>query len=243
MIKRYSTRDLMYHSLLSHNFDPTDDNITSWVRSFLAIVLVTREPIPVEALAPLISLACNLSEDDRPSFRRTTRRLAQLFADKDAKDRRVVLPRRTFRRVLTEQSGASPFFPDVHTHEEIAAACLHVMAEELRFNICGLSSSFVRNVDVENLEDSIVANIPPHLHFASCKWTYHVSQLQSLEPTLVQMISDFFRFHLLFWLEVMSLTKKSATETLTQLNTTNVRIELRLHVRVTYPLCPDTTRI
>ena len=111
MIKRYSTRDQMYHSLLSHNFDPADGNTTSWVRSFLAIVLVTREPIPVEALAPLISLACNLSEEDRPSFRRTTRRLAQLFADKDVKDRRITLPQRTFREVLTEQStgSASPF--------------------------------------------------------------------------------------------------------------------------------------
>ena len=226
----------MYHSLLSHNFDPADDNITSWVRSFLAIVLATREPIPVEALAPLISLACNLSEEDRPSFRRTTRRLAQLFADKDVKDRRVVLPQRTFREVLAEQSRASPFFPDVHTHEEIAAACLHIMAGELRFNICGLSSSFVRNADVEDLEDSIAANIPPHLHLACCTWTYHISQLQAFEPTLVQMISDFFRFHLLFWLEVMSLTKKSATETLTQLNTTNVRRELCFYAHVTYPL-------
>ena len=224
MIKRYSTRENMYHSLLSHNFDPADDNITSWVRSFLAIVSATQEPIPVEALVPLISLACNLSEEDGPSFRRTTRRLAQLFADKDAKDRRVVLPQRTFRRVLTEQPGASPFFPDVHTHEEIAAACFHIMAGELRFNICGLSSSFVRNADVEGLEDSIAANIPPHLDLACCTWTYHVSQLQAFEPTLVQMISDFFHFCLLFWLEVMSLTKKSATETLTQLNTTNVRI-------------------
>src|ERR1700733_11342004 len=104
MIKRYSTRDQMYHSLLSHNFDPADGNTTSWVRSFLAIILVTREPMPVEALTPLLSLACNLSEEDRPSFRRTARRLAQLFADKGVKGRRVALPQRTFREVLTEQS-------------------------------------------------------------------------------------------------------------------------------------------
>jgi len=236
MIKRYSNRDQMYHSLLSHNFDPADGNITSWVRSFLAIVLVAREPIPVEALAPLISLACNLSEDDRPSFRRTTRRLAQLFADKDVEGSRVVLPQGTFRELLAEQSRASPFFPDVHTHEEIATACFHTMAGELRFNICGLPSSFVCNADVKGLEDSIAANIPPHLHLACHAWTYHISQLQTFEPTLVQMISDFFRFHLLFWLEVMSLTKKSAEETLTQLNTINVRRESCFYSHVTYPL-------
>src|ERR1700733_7909461 len=106
MIKRFSARDQMYHTLLSHNFDPADGNITSWVRSFLAIVLVTREPIPMEALAPLISLACNLSEEERSSFRRTTRRLSQLFANKDGKDRRVLLPQHTFREVLAEQSSA-----------------------------------------------------------------------------------------------------------------------------------------
>jgi hypothetical protein len=223
----------MYHSLLSHNFDPADGNITSWVRSFLAIVLIAPEPIPVKALAPLISLTCNLSKEDRLSFRRTTHRLAELFADKDVKNGRVVLPRRTFREVLVKQSGASPFFPDVHTHEKIATACLHIMAEELRFNICGLSSSFIPNAEVENLEVCIAANIPPYLHFASCTWTYHISQLQALEPTLVQMISDFFRFRLLFWLEVMSLTNKSAKETLTPLNITNVRSESSLFAHVT----------
>ena len=236
MIKRYSTREQMCHSLLSHNFDPTDGNITSWVRSFLAIVLVTREPTPVEALGPFISLACNLAQEDQPSFRRTTRRLAQLFAEKDVKDRWVVLPQGLFREVLAEQTGASPFFPNRHTHEEIAAACLQMMAGELRFNICGLSSSFVRNADIKGLEDSIAANIPPHLHFACCIWTYHISQLQSLEPTLVQMISNFFRFHLLFWLEVMSLTEESVEETLTPLNTTNVCRESCFYAYITYPL-------
>src|ERR1700733_4127836 len=236
MIKRYSSRELMYHSLLSHNFDPADGNITSWVRSFLAIVLVTREPIPVEALTPLLLLACNPSEADQPLFRRTTRRLAQLFAVGNAKDRRIARPQRAFREVLAEQSSASPFFPDLHTHEEIAAACLRIMAGQLRFNVCGLSSSYVRNADVEDLEDSIAANIPPHVHLACRTWTYHISQLQAFEPTLVQMISDFFRSHLLFWLEVMSLTKTSAEETLTPLNTMNVRSESCFYAHVTYPL-------
>ena len=45
----------MYHSLLSHNFDPADANITAWVRSFLAILLVTGKPIRVEALGSLVS--------------------------------------------------------------------------------------------------------------------------------------------------------------------------------------------
>ena len=237
MIKRYSTRGQMYHSLLSHNFDPADANITFWVRSFLAILLVTGEPIRVEALASLVSWTCNLSEENGPSFRRATRRLAQLFPDEDVTNRRVFLPQGTFREVLVEQSGTSPFFPvTVHTHEEIAAACLHIMAGELRFNICGLSSSFVRNADVEDLEDSIAANIPAHLHVACCMWTYHVSLIQVFEPTLIEMITDFFRFHLLFWLEVMSLTKNSAEKTLVQLNIMKVRRESCLYVHGTYSL-------
>ena len=236
MIKRYSTRGQMYHSLLSHNFDPADANITFWVRSFLAILLGTGEPIPVEALTPFILLACNPSEENQPLFRRTTRRLAQLFAHQDVTNRRVVLPQGPFREVLVEQSGASPLFPDAYTHEEIAAACLHIMAEELRFNICRVSSSFIRNVDVEDLEDSIVANIPPHLHFACRMWTYHISQIQTFETTLIEMISDFFRFHLLFWLEVMSLTKSSAEKTLAQLNTMKVRREPCFRAHGTYPL-------
>ena len=226
----------MYHSLLSHNFDPADTNITSWVRSFLGILLGTGEPIHMEPLAPLISSACNLSEENRPAFRRTTRRLAQLFAHEDVTNRRVVLPQRTFREVLAEQSGASPFFPDVHTHVETANACLRIMAGELRFNICGLSSSFVRNADVEDLEDSIAANIPPHLHLACCVWTYHISQIQAFGPTLIEMICNFFRFHLLFWLEVMSLSKISAEKTLAQLGIVKVRRESCFRAHVAYSL-------
>ena len=236
MIKRYPTRSEMYHSLLSLNFDPADANITFWVRSFLTILLGTGEPIPVEALTTLILLVCNPSEENQPLFRRTTRRLAQLFANEDVKDGWVVLPHHTFRQVLVEQSGASPFFPDVHTHEKIAAACLHIMAGGLRFNICGLSSSFVRNVDIEDLKNSIAANIPPHLNLACCTWTYHISQIRTFEPTLVQMMSDFFRFHLLFWLEVMSLTERSVEKTLAQLDIMKVRGESCFYAHGTHPL-------
>ena len=110
------------------------------------------------------------------------------------------------------------------------------MAEELRFNICGLSSSFIRNVDVEDLRNSIATDIPPHLNLACCTWTYHITQIRALEPALVQMISNFFRFHLLFWLEVMSLTKRSAEKALAQLNTVKVHRKSCFRVHRTYLL-------
>lgn len=203
--------------MFSHHFDVTDSEITYCVRSSLAFVLAAQGPISLNALIPIISPPHNLSEKPQPLVLRTTRRLGQLFSDGRETDGQIGYPQGNFLLSLIKRASPSPFFPTSNTHEEMALICLRIMATELRFNIGRLSSSFIRNADIEGLADITKANISPHLLLACRIWTYHISQLERLGRMLVEMIYDFFRFHFPYWLEVMSLTNNAIRPTLAQL--------------------------
>lgn len=100
--------------------------------------------------------------------------------------------------------------------------CLEIMAEELRFNIFTLPSSFMRNKDVQNLQALLEANMSSRLRYACCHWTDQVSRLENPDADLLEMVSRFFRTHFLHWLEVMSILALSPIDALKNLNTVRV---------------------
>lgn len=83
--------------------------------------------------------------------------------------------------------------------------CLDIMAEELRFNIFTLSSSFMRNKDAQNLEALLEANMSSRLRYACRHWADRVSGLETLDVDLVGILISFFQTDFLHWLEVMSI--------------------------------------
>ena len=75
----------------------------------------------------------------------------------------------------------------------------------LHFNMCHLESSYVANKDVVDLEERVQNYIPSSLRYICCHWSNHLRDT----PYLDGMRDELRRFtynHLLFWLEVMSLT-------------------------------------
>ncbi|KAG6814797.1 hypothetical protein H0H87_007363, partial [Tephrocybe sp. NHM501043] len=60
-------------------------------------------------------------------------------------------------------------------HEFLAVRCYEIMEEQLCFNICGLESSFVKDVDVPDLEMRIENKISNTLKYAVFKWMAHVN--------------------------------------------------------------------
>lgn len=78
----------------------------------------------------------------------------------------------------------------------------------LRFNICGFESSFKPNDEVLDLESRIKKKIPNELKDACFSWAQQLSILP-FSPDLSRRLSRFLHTHLLFWLEVLSLTKKA----------------------------------
>lgn len=191
--------------MFSHHFDPTNVHITSCVRSVLAIALTAQEPMPPHVLIPFASSAHDLTDETQPSFQRTSHRLVQLLADGQGAGVRAASFGAAFRAFLAGPSKGNPFIPEVYPDEEVAIACFRVMSNELHFNICEHPSSFLRNSDVENLASLVT----PHLHHACKFWTYYLSRLDVYSLEIIQRISDFFHFHFLSWLEVMSAIRAS----------------------------------
>ncbi|KIM24748.1 hypothetical protein M408DRAFT_75339, partial [Serendipita vermifera MAFF 305830] len=89
----------------------------------------------------------------------------------------------------------------------LALCCLATMKRNLRFNICELESSHVRNEDVPNLALRAEKCIPPYLSYSARYWASHLAELASDDEVYVDV--KYFMDHLyLFWLEVLSLIKQ-----------------------------------
>jgi len=84
------------------------------------------------------------------------------------------------------------------------------MKDGLKFNICGLDTSYLRNDDVEGLSKHIETKITGPLLYSCRFWAAHcrdTADAQDGRDTLLQQVRDFLHHRFLYWLEVMSLTK------------------------------------
>jgi hypothetical protein len=93
-------------------------------------------------------------------------------------------------------------------HDRIMAlACLQIMRTELRFNICQLETSYVRNIDVPDLASRIKNFIPTRLSYSCRFWSDHL-QTAIIDMDALDIVKRFLQDHLLYWLEVLSLIKE-----------------------------------
>ncbi|KAF7333400.1 WD-REPEATS-REGION domain-containing protein [Mycena venus] len=101
---------------------------------------------------------------------------------------------------------------------DIACNVLQVMQDNLKFNICGLETSSLRNDDMPNLKEKLDDNLPIWLRYSCVFMADHLSMLPQ-STKIDKKVLDFFQHKVLFWLEVLSLLKmtKTATESLSKL--------------------------
>ncbi|KIK53166.1 hypothetical protein GYMLUDRAFT_1026911 [Collybiopsis luxurians FD-317 M1] len=99
-------------------------------------------------------------------------------------------------------------------HYELTVKCFELMKNLLKFNICGLPSSFQNDKELGNLAGQIDKNIPPFLQYACQFWAIHLERSYSylndqnrtgIRDTLLKWLND----NSLFWIEVMSLLKQA----------------------------------
>lgn len=100
-----------------------------------------------------------------------------------------------------------PWFINIEAEKyHITSRCFTVMEDMLRFNICDLETSFVRNEDIPNVSARIKDRIPPYLEYACVYWAHHLCDV----PYSRELSDRFLAFShrsLLFWFEVLSLLK------------------------------------
>lgn len=111
----------------------------------------------------------------------------------------------SFSDFLLSSGHTEDWFIDISVQESfLAIQCFEIMKAELRFNICGINSSFIRNNEVGDIEDRIESRILPHVSYACRFWSHHLCRV-SYKQTLFHELSAFLYNRLLYWLEVLSL--------------------------------------
>lgn len=113
----------------------------------------------------------------------------------------------SFADYLTDphRCGTKPWFIDLSlANDTLLLGCLRLMRAGLRFNLCGLETSYLSNKDVTGLSHRIKTAIPAHLAYACRFWADHL-QAASRSDQLVAELENFVVNHWLYWLEALSL--------------------------------------
>ncbi|KAJ7889510.1 hypothetical protein B0H14DRAFT_3126973, partial [Mycena olivaceomarginata] len=104
-----------------------------------------------------------------------------------------------------------------HWNGVLALKCLKILNTKLKFNICDLKTSYLRNTEVPNLSGKIQECISSDLDYASRFWGAHIENADS-ESTILNAVKEFTFTRFLYWLEVLSLSGhvSSANKSLSQ---------------------------
>ncbi|KAJ7613307.1 WD40-repeat-containing domain protein [Mycena polygramma] len=82
---------------------------------------------------------------------------------------------------------------------------IRVMQAELRFNICGLPTSYLRNINVPEIHSQLTTYISGQLRYTCRYWADHLT-VMPFHPDIAEEGQKFLTDKFLFWLEVLSLT-------------------------------------
>ncbi|KAF7973362.1 hypothetical protein HWV62_15539 [Athelia sp. TMB] len=200
----FTLEDLYATALRSaSNWDP-DEVATESCRKILGAVVVGRIALTDDTIVEILgfekSKACRL----------VLRNLACVLQWSDGSPVRTL--HASFADYLTDHRSCAhqPWFVDeTKYHVEFTIGCLRVMERLLRFNMCHLATSYLRNQDVENLEKRISEFIPQPLSYSCRFWAEHLKQANTTDLQIISLVLQFFQSRFLYWLEVLSLIGES----------------------------------
>jgi NACHT domain len=190
--------DELYKQVLSNVFQRPRKNDIDDLRSIVGTIIFAKAPLSFSSLAQLLSANTSTVEhicNALQSILDSTRMLQfhhQSFVD----------------FMLNKDKCPQEYLIDPHDqHHSLVLACLQTMRDNLRFNICNIESSYLRNDDIPDLASRADKHIPLHLFYSSCWWASHLSEIE-FDVTTLGRLQFFTRNQFLAWLEVLSIKKQ-----------------------------------
>jgi hypothetical protein len=138
--------------------------------------------------------------------------------------------------LLSEECPEKYAIRKAETQYLLTKLCLTTMTAELRFNICGLGTSSLKNADMPDIETKVRERISSLLSYSCCFWADHLIRTP-FDEYLMDPVKDMVYDKLLCWFEVMSLLKeitRVSHSLLLVLNWSNVRIFSVLKVHAAF---------
>ncbi|KAG6906909.1 hypothetical protein DXG01_011436 [Tephrocybe rancida] len=90
-------------------------------------------------------------------------------------------------------------------HAFLAQRSYEIMEKQLCFNICGLKSSYVKDVDVQDLQECIQDKIDSLLKYAVFTWMAHLNSTTNPGKALLDHPQLFVEKLFLYWVEIVNL--------------------------------------
>jgi len=195
--------DNLYRVALTHQFHLSDKSELDAARSILGAVEVVREEVTDDQLSQLLGLKLDavqsilsklwpiLRWDRGRPVRVFNAPLSDFFCPPD---RRQDMPRPTH----------------LSLHDGLASDCFQIMERDLKFNICGIETSYYRNQDIDGIRDHVDRAITPALIYAARYWIDHLElgTPESGSHPLADAITSFINDRFLYWIEVFSATNQ-----------------------------------
>ena len=197
--------DEMYTTFLKE-FAKGPSDVLDMFRSVMRQILWLKEPLSISAL-DFMRMRFPWEEDHYP-VGDILKSMASLLSGTSEASTPVRPLHASFYDFLLDEKRSGVFFiEESNVHHDITLASLSTMQAGLRFNICGLETSYLPNSKVVDLEERRKENIPSHLLYACQFWAIHL-QGGGFDVELAQSVSGFVTGEkLLFWLEVLGIYK------------------------------------
>ena len=192
--------DNLYRTILIQLF--TSDDTQEFFRTVMAIVLAIKEPLSVTSLSALFGEELDVLAIIKP--------MGSLL-DGVLDEEKPIRPLHTsFRDFLLDETRSSIFHVHILPQHSLhlGQALLRCMQKMLRFNICDIKDSRVRNPAIPDLPSRVTKAIPPHLAYSCQYWMHHLQDTYT--PDLLNEVTLFFKAFLPFWLEAISLLSLSS---------------------------------
>jgi len=186
----------LYNWILKVSFpNPSFEDIRDF-HSILGAIIFTQAPLEAASLAQLLSI-------ESPTIGYICNGLQSVLDSDNA----LRIHHQSFADFLLDPDECPQNFLIIRERENrnLAVACVKVMNSRLRYNICGLESSYLRNSEVPDLQSRIEKHISPHLLYSSRFWAEYLAQT-AFDGELFGHLQYFMQNQFLFWLEVLSLT-------------------------------------
>ena len=197
--------DEMYTTFLTEITQESSDMVAMFC-SVMRQILWSKEPLPISALDFMRDKFPGT--DDHYDVGDILRLVASLLSGTTEISTPVRPIHASFYDFLLDENRSREFFIEQgDVHRDLATASLSIMQTCLRFNICGLETSYVLNAKVADLDKRVEKNIPPHLHYACQFWAAHLQDVE-FDAGLAKLVGQFITGeYVLFWLEALGVSK------------------------------------
>jgi hypothetical protein len=201
----------LYHLVLKAQFSSFEGLERLLFCQIIGTILVAKKPLTLKELTGILvdqSKAQNsITNDDIRSVLNGISVVLSPYSDEHSG---IQFSHLSFPEFLWQEKigGLNPKEAEIY----LAGCCMLVLKRELKFNICHLTSSHYSNSHYP-MESLIQTYVSPALQYASVYWEAHLLQTSVLSDQLLEEIELFLLYHLLQWLELMSilqLTEKTS---------------------------------